>query len=177
MRKRKILFLLAFLSIVLAGVACNQHTCAPSENWTYDENGHWHTCEGCGEKTDSSEHQLTWSVKTAATCQVALVEEGTCSCGYVTTRTGSKAAHTEETIAGKAATCTESGLTEGKKCNVCNDVLVAQETIEALGHTPAEAVSQDFSRGRKNGVKSMFFGLLNIIVDLESDDFRSFFYA
>ena len=47
MRKRKILFLLAFLSIVLAGVACNQHTCAPSENWTYDENGHWHTCEGC----------------------------------------------------------------------------------------------------------------------------------
>ena len=40
-----------------------------------------------------------------------------------------------------------------------------------------EAVSQDFTRGRKNGVKSMFFGLLNIIVDLESNDFRSFFYA
>ena len=38
-------------------------------------------------------------------------------------------------------------------------------------------VSRDFTRGWKKGVKSMFFGLLNIIVDLKSDDFRSFFYA
>ena len=31
-------------------------------------------------------------------------------------------------------TCTETGLTEGKHCSVCNKVLVAQETIAALGH-------------------------------------------
>ena len=32
------------------------------------------------------------------------------------------------------ATCVETGLTEGKHCSVCNTIIVAQETIEALGH-------------------------------------------
>ena len=43
-------------------------------------------------------------------------------------------AHVEETVAGKDATCTEAGLTEGKKCSTCGDVLVEQTEIPALGH-------------------------------------------
>ena len=43
--------------------------------------------------------------------------------------------HQEETIAGVAATCTEKGLTEGKKCSICQEILVAQQEIAALGHT------------------------------------------
>ena len=31
-------------------------------------------------------------------------------------------------------TCTETGLTEGSHCSVCNEVLVAQQVIDALGH-------------------------------------------
>ena len=46
--------------------------------------------------------------------------------------------HKEEIIAGKAATCTEAGLTDGKKCSVCQEILVAQEAIEANGHTEEE---------------------------------------
>ena len=42
--------------------------------------------------------------------------------------------HTEEIIPGKAATCTESGLTEGKKCSVCDEPLSAQMVIDPLGH-------------------------------------------
>ena len=34
-----------------------------------------------------------------------------------------------------AATCTATGLTEGKHCSVCNEVLVAQTTVPSLGHT------------------------------------------
>ena len=42
--------------------------------------------------------------------------------------------HTEETIPGKAATCTEAGMTDGKKCTTCNKTTVEQTVIEALGH-------------------------------------------
>jgi hypothetical protein len=40
--------------------------------------------------------------------------------------------------AGIAATCTETGLTEGKHCSVCNEVLVAQEAVAANGHSFSE---------------------------------------
>ena len=40
-----------------------------------------------------------------------------------------------EVVSGKDATCTEAGLTEGSKCADCEEILVAQEVIEATGHT------------------------------------------
>ena len=43
--------------------------------------------------------------------------------------------HTEEVIPGKEATCTETGLTVGKKCSVCGEVLVAQEEIPMVPHS------------------------------------------
>ena len=45
-----------------------------------------------------------------------------------------KLPHTEATDAAKAPTCTETGLTEGKHCSVCNEVIVAQEIVKANGH-------------------------------------------
>jgi len=43
--------------------------------------------------------------------------------------------HTEVIDEAKAPTCTETGLTEGKHCSVCDAVIVAQTEVEALGHT------------------------------------------
>ena len=37
-------------------------------------------------------------------------------------------------VPGYAATCTETGLTDGKKCSVCGETTVAQETIAVLEH-------------------------------------------
>ena len=42
--------------------------------------------------------------------------------------------HTAEIIPAVAPTCTQDGLTEGKKCSVCGDTIVAQQTVSALGH-------------------------------------------
>ena len=43
--------------------------------------------------------------------------------------------HTEVVDAAVAATCTTSGMTEGKHCSVCNAILIAQTVIPAKGHT------------------------------------------
>ena len=42
--------------------------------------------------------------------------------------------HTEVVDEAVAPTCTETGLTEGKHCSVCEAVIVAQEIVAATGH-------------------------------------------
>ena len=42
------------------------------------------------------------------------------------------------TDAGKQATCTEDGLTEGQHCTECTEVISEQKVIEAAGHKPSE---------------------------------------
>ncbi len=49
--------------------------------------------------------------------------------------------HTEEILPAKFPTCTETGLTEGKKCSVCDEILEAQKTVEAKGHDYKAAVT------------------------------------
>lgn len=49
--------------------------------------------------------------------------------------------HTLEVIFGKPATCTETGLTEGKKCSVCGEILVVQKEISAKGHDYKKVVT------------------------------------
>ena len=53
--------------------------------------------------------------------------------------------HTEVVVEGKDATCTETGLTDGKKCSVCGTVTVKQTVIPTLEHAwlDAEAVIKE----------------------------------
>lgn len=48
--------------------------------------------------------------------------------------------HTEVVDKAVAPTCTETGLTEGKHCSVCAEVLVKQEVVPALGFTVSGSV-------------------------------------
>ena len=48
-----------------------------------------------------------------------------------------------ETIPGKPATCTETGLTEGAKCKKCGEVIVAQEALPMVAHTYDNKYDED----------------------------------
>ncbi len=76
-----------------------------------------------------------WTAVKKATCTASGTEQRTCVCGDKQTRAVNATGHTEITVKGKAATCTESGLTDGKKCSVCGTVTVKQTAIKAKGHT------------------------------------------
>lgn len=49
--------------------------------------------------------------------------------------------HTEAVDKAVEPTCTETGLTEGKHCSVCGEVLVEQEVVPALGFTVSGSVA------------------------------------
>lgn len=47
---------------------------------------------------------------------------------------GTPHTHTEEVLPAKDATCSETGLTEGKKCSTCGTILVAQKEVAKKDH-------------------------------------------
>ena len=48
-------------------------------------------------------------------------------------------------------TCTQKGLTEGKHCSVCNKILVAQQTLAALGHVESDWITDEPSTCTQSG--------------------------
>ena len=82
-------------------------------------------------------HEHDWGtgvVTTEATCTTDGVKTYTCECGETKTEAVPATGHTEVVDEAVAATCTTDGKTEGKHCSVCNEVIVAQETVPATGH-------------------------------------------
>ena len=99
-----------------------------------------YTCTTCpktytGDVTEALGHKES-AVVTSPDCENGGYTTYTCTaCGE--TRTGNETealGHTEEIVAGKPATCLEAGMTDGKKCSVCQKTLVEQTEIPALGH-------------------------------------------
>lgn len=83
------------------------------------------------------EHKNTnWVTATAATCtSEGSVQKKCASCeAVIETVTVGKIDHKEEPVLGKAATCTEAGLTDGKICPVCDVSIIEQKEIPALEH-------------------------------------------
>lgn len=110
MRKR--IVLLALLSILAMLVLC-----------------------ACG--SDECDHDFQkWKVTKEPSCVSSGRQSRECSkCGYTQTeKIEATGDHTEEVIPAVAPTCTETGLTEGKRCSACQEVLVSQQTVAATGH-------------------------------------------
>lgn len=149
--------------------------------YTSDGTGHWHTCSRCdatGEKETHTYNTATcdeaanctvcgyekaagehiWNegeVTKAATCTEAGVKTYTCTvCKATKTEDIVATGHTEVIDPAVAPTCTETGLTEGKRCSVCNIVITAQETVAANGHTWDEGVVTTEPTGETEGVRT-----------------------
>lgn len=70
-----------------------------------------------------------------ATCTAAGVKTLTCTrCNTTNTEAIPALGHNRQKMDGKAATCKETGLTEGEKCLRCGEVLKAQEEIPTTLH-------------------------------------------
>ena len=79
-----------------------------------------------------------WDESKAPTCTEVGEERRVCACGEVETQDIPAKGHTELTLSGKAATCTEAGLTDGKKCSVCGTVTLEQTEIAKKAHSYAD---------------------------------------
>ena len=79
---------------------------------------------------------VEWVTVVPATCKIEGSKAFICSCG-ITMDTASIGviAHKEEVIPAVPSTCKSTGLTEGKKCSACGDILVGQSTTAKSGHT------------------------------------------
>ena len=77
-----------------------------------------------------------WTVTTPASCTATGEETRTCDrCAATEKRELAKTGHMEVVDPAVEATCTATGLTEGKHCSVCHAVIVAQEVVPMKEHT------------------------------------------
>ena len=95
-----------------------------------------------------------WQEVTAATCLEKGSHKKVCECGKEVVEDTPAKGHTAVTDAAVAPTCTVPGKTEGSHCSVCDEVLTAQQTVNALGHDMGEFVQTTAPTCTAKGVKT-----------------------
>ena len=118
-------------------------------------------CSVCGKTTveqesiDALGHELgDYEITREPSCTAKGEKTAKCiRCAYTKTADIAKTAHKEIKVKAVAATCTKNGKTEGRRCSVCDKVIVAQENIPALGHSKKTVVLAKATT-KANGKKS-----------------------
>ena len=97
-----------------------------------------------------------WITDKEATCTEKGSKHQVCSVCSATIKTEEISAkgHAEVVDRAVGATCTDTGLTEGKHCSRCNKILVAQTTVSAKGHSYSNKIcSICYSHQPSEGLK------------------------
>lgn len=143
-------------------------------------------CKTCSTKIKTGtsiaklSHSYTSTVTTQPTCSREGVKTYKCSCGDTYTESIAVIAHDQKiTVSAVAATCTQDGFTEGKRCSMCGTTTVEQVKISATGHSDSD--SDDYCdvcgydldpqahcscSCHKSGLAKFFFTIINFFQKL-----------
>ena len=155
---KKLVFFVLSIFILVSLLGCDEYvdavetyfsdesTDAPTENDTNSSNRD-ESDTGRDEENSSNEGNesgnandhvceiVTSVIASEASCNETGTKNYLCSCGRVLSVETIPAEHqSEQIVEGRAATCTETGLTDGKKCTACGTVTLEQTIIDALDH-------------------------------------------
>lgn len=99
------------------------------------------------------DHKLVSHEAKAPTClETGWNEYFTCEhCSYTTYEELEALGHSAVVDGAVAPTCTATGLTEGSHCSVCGEVLVEQEVVAKIAHTPSEWIVIENATCTENG--------------------------
>ncbi|MBQ7788373.1 MAG: leucine-rich repeat protein [Clostridia bacterium] len=137
--------------------------------WSYDSTQHYYLCKnGCGTKNSETNHifeekyalerkddgsQYIYSYNKLSACK---------ECYYSKVIDSVEFAHVHydvEEIEGADPTCTQSGLTYGLACGVCDEIYIEQETIPAFGHNYVNSICTRCGLNSKLGTVGLTYEL------------------
>ena len=114
--KKIVVFITLILALIMCMVSCQLSLSGSSNSGHIHEFGEWSTTQN-------------------ATCTIDGEKVRYCSCGEKQIESIKALSHNVVIDQGFDATCVKTGITEGRHCSVCNEILVAQTMIDAFGHT------------------------------------------
>ncbi len=125
---KKLLALSVIFILVLALASCGGKDNPPSSGGGQNE-------------TPAHTHNFTeWELTQRPTCTENGEKVRYCACGEQQSASVLSLGHTEVIDEAVEATCNKTGLTEGKHCSACDEILVAQTVVAANGHNYSNGV-------------------------------------
>ena len=151
--KKKLLGLFAlsfFCFTAFTMISCDENS-SESENISNEQ-----TSSSMSDSLSGETHEHEWleADKITATCTEDGVITYICvDCGQSREFIYRNAlGHNEVIDEAKEATCTETGLTEGKHCDRCNEVLMEQEIVPALDHNYGTLIKETPATCTQTGI-------------------------